>query len=260
MNPRFTRARAWIERAFVVCLALLLGAWYMKNRPVAPEEIDAALLRPPSQTATARAPFAFVFGGATVRVKPVAEYSAFGLVMSQNDVESFADIYHDASSVDTKDLCLLWGRSLRSEDFHQVRVTSGPFTCYFRHPPGIRFEPNDLGNHHLITDDDGLRRRLSTVHDGDQVHMRGLLVDYQMDTWGERWRETSTVRDDDGCEVVFVEGFTVLRPAAAIWRRIHRASWWLVATLPVSWLVLLWLSFPARAPAAVSHARRADRR
>jgi hypothetical protein len=248
----FSRARTWIERAFLLALVLLAAAWWMTRRPIAPEAIDPALLRAPAQTATARPPFRFEFRGGTVRVKPVAEYGVSGLVMSQNDVESFADIYHDSSSVDTKDLCLLWGRSLESEDFHRVRVTSGPFTCYFRYPQGIRFEPHDLGNHHLITADDELRKRLETVHTGDQVRMRGLLVDYQMDDWGERWRETSTVRKDQGCEVVFVEDFEVVRPGAPLWHRLYRGSWWSIGALPVLWILSLWLGFPARAPGAAN--------
>ena len=69
-----------------------------------------------------------------------------------------------------------------------------------------------------------------------------------MEDWGGRWRETSTVRDDDGCEVVFVEDFEVLRAGAPRWHRLYGVSWWLVATLPALWVILLWLGFPARAP------------
>jgi hypothetical protein len=250
----FARARRWIERALVLALALLAMAWYMKRRPIAPETIDASLLRSPRQSATARPPFAFEYRGKSVRVKPVAEYALDGLVMSQNDVESFADIYHDSSSVDTKDLCVLWGTSLESDDFHQVRVTNGPFTCYFRYPQGIRFRTEDLSNNHLITDDSALRNELGAVHAGDQVRVRGLLVDYQMDDWGDRWRRTSTVRNDDGCEVIFVEDFEVLRPGAPRWHQLYRVSGWVTATLPALWVILLWLGFPARAPGAASPA------
>lgn len=169
--------------------------------------------------------------------------------MSHNDVESFADIYHDSSSVDTKDLCLLWGESLTSEDFHAVEVWNGPFTCYFRYPEGIQFVPHDLANHHLLTADDSIRDRLAEIHRGDQVRLRGLLIDYQMEDWKDFWRETSTVRDDDDCEVLLVESLEVLRAGAPGWHRLHRASGWLLAALPAAWVLLLWLSFPARAPA-----------
>ena len=58
------------------------------------------------------------------------------------------------------------------------------------------------------------------------------------------------MRNDDGCEVIFVEDFEVLRPGAPRWHRLYRASWWLTAALPALWVILLWLGFPARAPGA----------
>jgi hypothetical protein len=242
-----SRLQRIVEIAFVPAVVLLGLSWVMARRPIASEMIDASLLDPPIQTETSRQPFSFEFRGQEVRVRPVAEYSLSGLVMSHNDVESFADIYHDASSVDTKDLCLLSGGSLASDDFHTLEVWSGPFTCYYRAAvPPARFSPSDLGNNHMITMDDGIRDRLATVHRGDQVRLRGLLVDYQMGDWRDFWRKTSTRRDDDDCEVVFVESFEVVREAAPLWHLLRRASLCLLVALPVLWIALLWLSFPAR--------------
>jgi hypothetical protein len=234
-------ARRLVGRGFVAALLLLAASWYAKGRPIVPEQIDAALLRDPVQRSTSRQPFTFEYAGRACRVRPVAEYELHGLVVSHNDVESFADIYHDASSVDTKDLCVLWGSSLETADFHQVDVSSGPFTCYFRYPAGIRFDPEELANNHLITDDPTIREQLAHVNVGDQVRVAGLLVDYQMDDWGTFWRETSTVRDDDDCEVVFVERLDVLRRGAPGWNRAYRASWVLLAALPVVYAGLMWL-------------------
>ena len=245
-GPRLAKPRRILQRAFVVALVLFGLSWMMARRPIAPEAIDPSLLDPPVQRETSRRAFSFEFRGQEVRVRPVAEYSLSGLVMSHNDVESFADIYHDRSSVDTKDLCLLSGESLTNEGFHALEVWSGPFTCYYRAPAGTRFSTNDLANNHLLTADEAIRDGLATVHRGDQVRLRGLLVDYQMGDWEDFWRKTSTRRDDDDCEVVFVESFEVVRGAAPLWHRLHRASGWSLAALPVAWIALLWLSFPPR--------------
>lgn len=231
----------WVGRGFVVALLLLAGSWYAKGRPIAPERIDPALLRAPVQRATTRAPFTFEYAGRACRVRPVAEYELAGLVVSHNDIESFADIYHDSTSVDTKDLCVLWGASLETSDFHRVDFSSGPFTCYFRYPSGIRFDSKELANNHLITADAAIRERLAAVRVGDQVRLGGLLVDYQMDDWRDFWRQTSTARDDDGCEVILVERLEVLRRGAPLSNQLYRASWALIAALPVVYLGLLWL-------------------
>jgi len=249
-SPGLARARRLVGQAFVLAAVLLAIAWFMKRRAIPATAIDAASMRAPVQSATSRPQFTFDFDGRAVRVRPVAEYRIGGLVLSRNDVESFADIYHDASSVDTVDLCLLSGESLSTDDFHQVKVSSGPFTCYFRYPPGIHFHPDDLSNNHLITADPAIRTRLEAIDTGDQVLLRGLLVDYQMEDWHDWWRRTSTVRGDDGCEVVLVESLEVLRRGAPRWRRLYQVSGCLVVILPALWVALFWLGFPAHPPAS----------
>ena len=97
--------------------------------------------------------------GRTVRVRPVAEYQLWGLVVSHNDIESVADIYHDSSSIDTKDLCVVWGSNLESGELDKVSFESGPWTCYYRYPEGVRFAGSKMSNNHMITDRESLRFR-----------------------------------------------------------------------------------------------------
>ena len=98
-------------------LLVLAVAGWRKGTLVPPPEILPELLQEPAQGATDRAPFSFDYKGKQCRVRPVASYELWGLVVSHNDIKSVADIYHDTSSVDTKDLCVLWGESLRHGDF-----------------------------------------------------------------------------------------------------------------------------------------------
>jgi len=171
-------------------------------------------------------------------VRPVASYELWGLVVSHNDIKSVADIYHDRSSVDTKDLCVVWGDNLRRDDYRRVKFWSGPFTCYFRIPDGTAFALDGAGNNHLITDRPEVRRAIAGVHIGDQVHLRGLLVDYQMDDWEDFWRRTSTVRNDSDCEVVFVQSLEVLRRGTPAWYAARRLGWILLLGGAVAWFVV----------------------
>ena len=135
-------------------------------------------------------------------MEPVATYELWGLVVSHNNIHSVADIYHDSTSVDTKDLCVIWGANLEDSDYQRVDFKSGPWTCYFSYPGDARFDHTALGNNHLITDDPWMRRVLDDVRVGDQIRLAGLLVNYQMDDWQGFWRRTSTTRDDSGCEAL----------------------------------------------------------
>ena len=72
------------------------------------------MFRVPEQTEIDDGTFDFTYKGQRVEVEPVADYEMWGLVVSHNNIKSIADIYHDSSSVDTKDLCVVWGDSLRN--------------------------------------------------------------------------------------------------------------------------------------------------
>ena len=79
-----------------------------------------------------------------------------------------------------------------------------------------------------------MRRRIAGVRVGDQVRLSGLLVDYQMEGWRDTWRRASTVRGDDGCEVVFVQELDVLRRGTPRWYAAYRLAWLLVLALPAA--------------------------
>jgi hypothetical protein len=162
-------------------------------------------------------------------------------VVSHNDIHSVADIYHDSTSVDTKDLCVIWGANLETTDYQRVEFTSGPWTCYFSYRAGVEFHHDNLGNNHLITNDPAIRRALGRVRVGDQIHLEGLLVNYQMDDWQDFWRRTSTRRDDNACEVLFLEEVDILRRGTPGWYAAYRIGWITLLALPVAYVALMWI-------------------
>jgi hypothetical protein len=239
----FTRLRPWLRRSFLGALTLLAVAWWQKGSLVGPDGVRPELLAMPNQSSTERAPFAFAYRSRQCLVRPVASYDVWGLVVSHNDIGSVADIYHDASSVDTKDLCLLWGESLRHPDYLRARFHSGPFTCYASwSEPLANLHLDGIGNNHLITDSPAVRRAIDGVRIGDQVRLRGLLVDYQMDDWRDFWRRTSTVRDDRDCEVLFVEDLAVIRRGTPGWYLLWQLAIAVLLTVPILYGVLFWLT------------------
>lgn len=241
---KLSQARRWAGRSLWLALVLALVGYWGKGRLPEPDAIEPQLLAEPRQEETLREPFHFVYKAKECRVRPVASYELAGLVVSHNDIESIADIYHDSTSVDTKDLCVVWGDNLTRDDYRRVTYRSGSFTCWFRYPEGVRFLHRGLSNNHLISDRPAIREAIARVRVGDQVHLEGLLVDYQMDDWREFWRRSSTTRDDAGggaCEVVFVEELTILRRATPFAYAAWSAGLFLLAAVPVLWLGLFWL-------------------
>lgn len=239
-----------------VALALAgLGLLAFKNKGQlpAPAEIDRALLAEPRQEPTDREPFEFTHEGHAVKVRPVAEYELWGLVVSHNNIRSIADIYHDSSSVDTKDLCVVWGSNLQRGELGRVEFQSGPWTCYFRYPQGVRFVATEASNNHMVTDSEALRAALEDVRVGDQIHVKGALVDYQLEDWRDFWRRSSRVRTDGGngaCEVLYFEELDVLVPGTPLWYGLFRAALWLLIAVGGLYLHSIWVDSTRLATAA----------
>jgi hypothetical protein len=92
-----------------------------------------------------------------------------------------------------------------------------------------------------------VRERISGLRVGDQVRVRGMLVNYR--PVGEPyWRKSSTVRTDNAagaCEVVVVEQLDVLQAGNAGWYSMYALSRWAITALIVSKLVLLFINVTA---------------
>ncbi len=235
---RLPALRRLIARGVVVALALLTLSWWLERRLPPPEVALPELARAPLQGPTDRARFHFTYKGKKCFVRPVASYELWGLVVSHNDIHSISDIYHDATSVDTRDLCVVWGRNVTKGAYEKAKFWSGPWTCYVSTPAGLGFDRAGISNNHLITDQPEIRAALAHVHLGDQVHLQGLLVDYRMEDWGSFWRRTSTVRTDSGCEVIFLDRLDVLARNALSWHAAGRFAKFLLVLLPIAWLVV----------------------
>lgn len=221
---------------FLLSAAILALAWWMGRGLPEPDALLPRVASAPVQGPTDAAPFDFEYKGKRCEVQPVATWELAGLVVSHNEIRSFSDIYHDATSVDTRDLCVIWGENATSGAYREVEFWSGPFTCYWSRAPETRFRRAEISNQHLITDRPEIRRALERLHPGDQVRLTGLLVDYRMEDWGDSWRRTSTSRSDSGCEVVFLDGLEVLARHRPGWHVAKRAAKALLILFPLAWL------------------------
>lgn len=221
----------------VISLFLLGAAWREKGAFIDYEQVSSDLLQEPIQTPTDLEPFSLSYAGRTYTVVPVADYEIWGLVVSHNDIEGFMDLVHDETSVDTKDICVIWGANLRNNDFHNIEFWSGDYTCYTRYMNSGQFEFDSISNNHLITDAQSLRDMIAGVRIGDQVHVVGSLVNYQEAGSSHNfWRRSSTTRRDSGnnaCEVVFVDEFEILQKGTPLWYALYPFAWFMVVLAAV---------------------------
>jgi hypothetical protein len=211
------------------------GAWHQTRQLPGLDQILPELLQEPAQRAVSAPVFSFEYRGVGYDVQPVASYEFHGLVVTHNDTTGLGDLTHDENSVDTKDLCLIWGPNLERDDYRHITFESTATWCHWSWRSGeIQFDSQAIANNHLVTGDDALRQALDRVHVGDQVRFRGMLVNYRDQRYPDSWRRSSTTRTDSeggACEVVYFNELEVLRPHAVGAWRVRQVMPWVVGAL-----------------------------
>lgn len=212
-------------------ITLALG---MRNKGSLPhaDEMVPEVHRAPMQSDTSRAPFSFSYRGSSYTVTPQAEYEISGVVVTHNNISGIGDAYHTSDSVDMKDVCVVWGSNVLNDNYRSMKYASEPWTCVIETQDSTvwnRFFPDELSNNHLLAADEAVQQRIRSVRVGDQIHFRGMLVDYCPAQYPEMVRHSSLVRTDTGngaCEVVFVEDFQILKRATPGWYLVYSLGWW----------------------------------
>jgi hypothetical protein len=217
-----------LRLGMLACLGLWLLALRFDDRLPPPREIFPQLYNEPLQ-ASDGVPASFQVAKKKIVyiVKPLFRYELSGLVVSQHRSDSLMDVSHRRWNdfLNIKDLCVVWGRNIRSGVYREMKFWNRDFTCMCEFPDAEtakRFSGSHLSNNHLLCADERLSRLILQVRPGDQVHFKGYLAFYSQPA-NQFERGTSTVREDTGdgaCETVFVTEFTVLRRANPVWRAV----------------------------------------
>jgi hypothetical protein len=196
----------------------------------APQRILQSVKEEPVQRLTGGPEFTLEHHGTEYTVQPVAEYEISGLVVTHNNIHAFDDIYHDGDSVDIKDICVIWGDNVSSSIFQRVAFYSEPWSCHFYASNSADFEefrPDQVSNNHLLAEDERVQAIINSVSIGDQISLRGRLINYSPVENPSWIRKSSTTRLDTGngaCEVMLVEQARILRRANTLWQLISMVS------------------------------------
>lgn len=205
---------------FFLGLFLWITAFFLKDGLPEVAEISPALLQEPLQVETERQDFSFAYRGKDYEVRPFFDYELWGLVVSHNNIHSFLDIYHTDDSVDIKDVCVIWGPNLLSDDFRKVEFWNVSWTCNWQYDGDVKnFRHREVSNNHLLSDSEAVRAAIRDLHIGDQIHLKGSLVGYA-EKGMPYFRNSSTDREDTGngaCEVVFVDEVKILARKTPFW-------------------------------------------
>jgi len=242
-SPGLRRSARFILPAAALAFAV---SFFMRNRLPGKGLILEPLLKNPVQSeAGVPEPFEVTRKKVDYTVTPLYSYELWGMIVSYHNASSFIDVSHKQWNdfLNTKDICVIWGKNVETGVYERMRFRNRDFTCYYRYPDeaaAALFTENCLSNNHLLPDSLLVAETVRRARKGDQVRLKGWLASYGI-KGAPYQRRSSTVRNDRGngaCEVVYVTEFEILREANAAWRALHKLS---LAVIGLSLIALIFL-------------------
>lgn len=210
-------------------------------------EIDPRVTQEPLQTPTNKIEFEARAYGYSYRIKPLYQYKLSGVIVSMRDHTGYKGrrSHRSGNNINVADICVIWGNNAKNNAYTKMSYRSGDFTCFFKTTnmdTWRQFNPRDLSNNHLLTNNPAVAEAINNAEIGDQITFNGYLVAYGPLN-GPYGRISSTTRDDTGngaCESVYVEDFEIIAKRSKLWLLLLLSG---ILSLIISFI--LWWRSPA---------------
>lgn len=189
---------------------------------------------------------------------PLDDYEINGLLVSKLSYDQ-PTLFHVLIQRDIRrhawpfDLVLIWGSNVSSGVYKQCEFFSdvsfgGRTGNVSWKKNGLAFNMEEFSNNHLIISRDDLKRKAASLVIGDQIRIKGKLVRFKLKVLDKDKKtvafedagESSRIRTDQGCEIIYVEDIRILRGANLISRTLFRISKFGFTGM-ILFIVLLWL-------------------
>jgi hypothetical protein len=205
---------------------LAVAGWWRSDQLPPPETLLPQAIVEPIEVAVSEPEFRKTAGGYEYVVRPRYSYEISGLVASLHHSDAWWDTDHrdEHDKLNVADLCMVWGQNASSGVYRRLRFSNTQWTCHveFRSSEdGNAFVRTQMSNNHVLADSPDIERELMAIRVGEQVRLRGWLVDYATLEQGRIFstRNTSHGHNGENCEVLYVTSVEHLRPAPhTIWQ------------------------------------------
>jgi len=234
-----TASRIFKVVGLIVC-GVFIYAWFMHDSLRSVDYIDPSLKLPPIQTPIENVePIRLVHDGNSLKLTPLFDYEISGLIVSKDDYSMFG---LSRGNLFMQDLCMIWGGNVR-RGVHRnpgVSFEHAGNVCYAKWTCQANVRGNELSNSHIIVVDDQLRDAFDDLNRGDQIRIKGQLVDVMTQPTQKdlsfsqpapQKLKTSTTRSDKGrgaCEIILARELEVLIAGSPISQLLYQISFWLM--------------------------------
>ncbi len=248
-----------IKVLFIFFLLVAIFSFFKKGKLPSSGQIQNKIKQEPIQEKTEKKEFVIKYLDKDYKIIPLAEYELWGIVATHNDIRKWYNFYHDKNSVNIKDFCVIWGKLAESGFYNLFNFRSGEWTCYvdfnrnvFRGEDAAKnlkayeewrkYSAQGYSNNHLLGDTEEIRQEINKTRIGDQIYFKGMLVKYgKSDLPEKHFRESSMIREDSDCEVVYVTEYKILKRATPFYYLLYNISRIILIILLVLEVLLIFL-------------------
>jgi hypothetical protein len=192
--------------------------------------------------------FSFVRNDYEYELTPLYDYELNGLIVHKMDYTWFSIYKRD--SVFPMDLCVIWGDNTANKYYQSedIEFSQDMRFCYYRWHGDVQFNTDEVANNHLVVKSDIVIEKLKELNAGDQVKIKGKLVNVKAENVGEpgkydpekfEW-DSSTTRADSGggaCETIFLEDIEVLEKGNPVANDLYKYSSYGLVVLVGLWFL-----------------------
>ncbi|NNC67187.1 MAG: hypothetical protein HKN83_04045 [Gammaproteobacteria bacterium] len=184
----------------------------------------------PTQKKIDKSAFSVNVNKVDYEIQPMFDYELYGLVVSYELHDGNYNLHKRWNDhLNIADYCVVWDKSAFTKHLPKINFWNGQFTCNISTKDmqaWESFDPTQLSNNHLISDEKYIRKKLRKIKIGDQIRISGWLSSYKnLNSGGTRG--TSITREDEGngaCETIYVKEVSILRHYNSIWRKLMYLS------------------------------------
>lgn len=199
--------------AIIFCIGLILFiiSFFLPKLPNEQGVKESIINSDPIQTDISGriSSFYWEYQGFEYFIQPIYNYDIQAIIVSSFEYNSLSNIIHKNDPGNVRDLCLVWGKNVVNNEYKKVEYRSSTYHCSFRINPGANFSMTQASNNHLLPANETIAKRILSAKVGDQIHLKGYLIYYENKDFGSRG--TSTSREDEVCETIFVKEFSILK-------------------------------------------------
>lgn len=220
-NNKLIVVEKFIKYCLYLSFTMLAYSWLTKDKLPDPDFYFANQLKSPVQKKIDHEPIKITSHSINYLLKPLYSYQLEGVIVSLSNADQIGNIWHHRrwkDFINIRDLCVIWGKNVTSNIYQSLRFTSDSWTCWVsaknRQTFGL-FNLQEFSNNHLLINDDDIKKLLMSSDIGDQIRIKGMLVNYKNIENGIS-RNTSITRNDKGngaCETIYVTDFEILKRA-----------------------------------------------